>query len=87
MNEALKAVLTLMLNKEKIGGAHIPENKVLRYRVKQLNKEERREFEKEYKNVINNGMILRVMKKTGKGSDWHISLNPRLLREIHEMIA
>lgn len=87
MNAALKTILRLMLDKTIIGGVHTPEDKLVLSKIKWLNKEERREFEKEYKVAINNGLILRIMKKTGKGSDWHISLNPRRLKEIHELIA
>ncbi|MBU2637895.1 MAG: hypothetical protein KJ955_02895 [Nanoarchaeota archaeon] len=73
-----------MIGKEKIGGAHIPEDKVLNRTIKWSNKHERREFEKGYKAAINEGLIMRVKKRTGKGSDWHISLNPRKLKTIYE---
>ncbi|MFH1637671.1 MAG: hypothetical protein ABIB71_04585 [Candidatus Woesearchaeota archaeon] len=36
--------------------------------------------------AINNQLILKTKKRTGKGSDWHISLNPRNLKEVYEMI-
>ena len=41
---------------------------------------------KEYRDAINNHLILKIKKRTGKGSDWHISLNPRKLKELYEMI-
>ena len=44
------------------------------------------EFEKEYRDTINNQLILKIKKRTGKGSDWHVSLNPRKLKELYEMI-
>lgn len=84
MNVALKALIRLMLGKEKIGGAHIPEDKVLNRIIKWSNKDERREFDKEYQAAINEGLIMRIKKRTGKGSDWHISLNPRELKTIYE---
>jgi len=36
--------------------------------------------------VTNAKIILRVKKKTGKGSNWHISLNPRKLKELYGII-
>ena len=32
------------------------------------------------------GYIISEKKMTGKGSDWHISLNPRKIEEIMELI-
>jgi hypothetical protein len=86
MNSALKAIITLMLNKKIIGGKHTPEEKLFRSKTKWLQKEEYHEFEKEYHDMLNNQMILRIKKRTGKGSDWHISLAPRKLKELYEMI-
>lgn len=87
MNSALKAIISLMLNKKIIGGKHMPEEKMIGFKTKWLQKEEYKEFEQEYRAAINNQLILKIMKKTGKGSDWHISLNPRKLKEIYEMIG
>lgn len=84
MNKAIKALITTMLNKRIIGGKHAPEEYLLKTRW--LRKEEIKEFEKEYRQLINNQSILKIKKKTGKGSDWHISLNPRNLKELYELI-
>jgi hypothetical protein len=86
MNPALKAVLAYMLNHRCIGGKHKPEAELKRNKTRWLSKEERRDFEEEYRGAINNGLIIRVKKKTGKGDDWHISLEPSRLRELYEMI-
>jgi len=86
MNPSLKAIISLMLNKKIIGGKHIPEEKMLKSKTKWLQKEEYNEFEKEYRDTINNQLILKIKKRTGKGSDWHVSLNPRKLKELYEMI-
>jgi len=75
-----------MLNKKIIGGKHIPEEKMIRNKTKWLQKEEYNEFDKEYRDAVNNQFILKLKKRTGKGSDWHISLNPRKLKELYEMI-
>ncbi|MBW2965717.1 hypothetical protein KY342_01285 [Candidatus Woesearchaeota archaeon] len=74
-----------MLNKKKIGGSHIPEDKTLK-RIRWIEDKERKAFEKEYKDLINNGYIFRQKKKTGKGSDWHISLNPKRLKDLYDLL-
>ncbi|MFH1073211.1 MAG: hypothetical protein V1743_07325 [Nanoarchaeota archaeon] len=86
MNAALKAVLATMLNKHYIGGKHIPEDKIVKSKTQWLQKHELDEFETEYKQAVNSELFIRLKKRTGKGSDWHISLNPRKLKEIYEMI-
>lgn len=86
MNPSLKAIITSMLNKRIIGGKHTPEDKMVLSKTRWLQKEECAEFEKEYHDAINSQLILRIKKRTGKGSDWHISLNPHKLKELYEMI-
>jgi len=86
MNNSLKAILIYLLNKKYIGGRHTPENRLIKSKTKWIDKEEEGRFDKEYKKMINQGIILRQKKKTGKGSDWHISLNPRKLKEVYEML-
>lgn len=85
MNRALRAIMTTMLGRKCIGGKHAPEEKLLKAKTKWLQREELKEFKEEYWQMLNSRMILRAKKKTGKGSGWHISLNPRKLREIYEM--
>lgn len=86
MNGALKDLIIFMLNRRYIGGKHTLEERLINSKTKWLRKEDYRYFEKEYRELINNQSILRVKKRTGKGSDWHISLNPRRLKELNEMI-
>lgn len=43
-------------------------------------------FEKALKKLTNNEWIIIVKKKTGKGSDDHISLNPRMVSEIKDFV-
>lgn len=86
MNTALKAILLTMLSKKCIGGKHTPEEKLVKSKTKWLESDEKKEFEKEYKQIVNNGVILRSKKMTGKGSDWHVSLNPRMLKELYEKL-
>jgi len=86
MNPALKAIITIMLSKKIIGSKHTPEDKLIKSKTQWLSKEEYNEFDKEYRKAINEQLILKIKKRTGKGSDWHISLNPRKLKELYEMI-
>ena len=75
-----------LLNKKYIGGKHTPEDKLIKSKTKWINPKDLIGFDKEYKKMINEGFILRTKKKTGKGSDWHICLNPRKLKELYEII-
>lgn len=86
MNKALRAILISMLSKRIIGGCHTPESKLIISKIKWLNKEETRQFEEEYKEIINNQIIIRLKKRTKKSSDWHISINPRKIKELNEIL-
>lgn len=87
MNVALKAILRTLLSKRIIGGKHTPEDKFLKSKTKWLDGSEKKEFEKEYKEIVNERIIIREKKRTKKSSDWHISLNPRKLKELYEKIG
>ena len=84
MNNALKALLYFLLNKHIIGAKHFPEKKLIRSKTKYLKPPEQKEFEKEYKELLKQEFIQRFKKRTGKGSEWHISLNPRTLKEVYK---
>lgn len=77
----MTAALRRLFNKRRIGGKHT-EEKNLFLDAKHLSKEEQRQFEDDYKLCVNNGLILKK-KSTG---EWHISLNPRKLAEILQVI-
>lgn len=85
-NKIIRSVLVFLLNHRYIGGKHTPEDKLIKSKTKWLPAEERKEFRKEYKRLINERHIIRSKKRTGKGFDWHISLNPRKLKEIYNLI-
>lgn len=84
MHDALKIILTHLINKKYMGGRHTFEDRLIRLKTRHIERAERKEFDKEYKMLINEGFILRLKKRTGKGSDWHISLNPGKLKELKE---
>jgi len=45
-----------------------------------------RMFEKVLKDLMNDGWIIILLKRTGKGSGDHISLNPRKISEIQQFL-
>jgi len=86
MNIALKSLLIKLFNKKYIGGRHTQEHKLIIIKTKWLTKYEKRNFEKEYKLMVNQEFILKIKKKTHKGIDWHISLNPKKLKELRGIL-
>jgi hypothetical protein len=86
MNPSLRAILLHLLNRKYIGGKHAPEQELVKSRTKWVDEKQKKEFHREYKEIINQGFVLRSMKRTGKGSEWHISLNPRKLKELFAML-
>jgi len=87
MNEAIKEVLKLLLHKHIIGHKHFPEDLLIKNRIRHLPRYEQREFYEEYFTLVNKGYFWRLKKRTGKGTEWHISLNPEYLHEIIEIIG
>ncbi len=87
MNEILKAILLTLLNKKCFGGKHTPEKRLINSKLKWANKEEKKEFERGYRELVNEGIILRSKKMTGKSSDWHVCLNPKRLKELSEKLG
>ena len=86
MEKATKAILTLLFKNRCFGGKHFPEDKLLKSVTRRISKEERKNFNKEYKKLIGT-YIMRSKKRTGKGSSFHISLNSSMSKEIREMIG
>jgi hypothetical protein len=87
MNKALKALIMHMLNNRIIGEKHVPEDRVIKPRIKYLNRHDQTEFQTEYSGMIMQGYFIRRKKRTGKSSDYHISLMPGdVLAELKKMI-
>lgn len=82
MNRAIKALLMSMLNQKIIGGKHTVEDRIIKSKSKWLDKKEKKEFEKEYKELVKQEAIIRMKKRTGKRYDWHISLNAKKVNEM-----
>jgi len=87
MNDALKNVLQYLLHHHVIGGKHIPERFIIKIKTIPLNKFQRREFFRDYKSLINQEVIFRQKKRTGKGYEEHISINPSYVEDIESWIG
>jgi len=74
-------ILKKLYNKKRIGYKHTEEKNCLR-RLKNLPKEKRKLVMEEWECLIKTGWIIRLM-KTG---EFHVSLNPRFLREMMQVI-
>ena len=86
MNKALKTILMILINRKCIGGVHTPEKRLIVSKIKYLDANDRKQFKREYKKMIDIGYIIREKKKTGKGTGWHITLNPRRIGDIMGLI-
>jgi len=82
---ALKDVIEFLLIKRYIGNRHFPEDKLITSRIKWLSKPEQKEFENEYKKIA--CYLIKLKKRTGKSSEWHISINPKNIAEIEKFIG
>jgi len=75
-----------MLHNRIIGEKHSPEQLLIKSKIKHLNKNEQKEFYEEYEIMVQKQYFIRLKKRTGKGSDWHVSLNPEKISELEEEI-
>ncbi|MBN2142130.1 hypothetical protein JW711_02250 [Candidatus Woesearchaeota archaeon] len=86
MNEALKTLLTRMHRHCMIGGKHTPEKSFIMRLLKRLPRDEQKEFFREYRQLFDDDILIREKKRTGKGYDWHISINPRRAHDVKELL-
>jgi hypothetical protein len=87
MNEQLLRILKAMVSKNIIGHKHAPERLIILPKIKLLSKAEQKQFYKEYHGFIQNNYFWRIKKRTGKGSEWHISIDPDLIQQIKKIIG
>ena len=79
----MKLILERLLNMDKWGGAHSELNRVRKSLPSHLfGKKSKKLIEKSFKNLVNLGFLF-VKPSTG---ELHISLNPRMKKEILEFI-
>ncbi|MBI4453103.1 hypothetical protein HY636_00500 [Candidatus Woesearchaeota archaeon] len=80
-------ILKVLFNRKSIGNAHFPEDLLFK-RLKNIHdKQLRKLVDEEWKKLENEGFIVRMKKKTHKGNDFHVSLNPKRIFEVKEMIG
>ena len=81
LSEETKDLLVNLFRKRRIGGKHTEEKNCLR-RLNNLPPEKHKKILKEWEMCIKEGLILKSI-KTG---EFHVSLNPRKLKEVHEIL-
>ena len=77
-----KAILRRMLNRNIIGGKHLPETICLSW-IKNIPKQEHKQAIKDWKQCIKEGLVL----TKPKPSDRHVFLNPHQIEEIKILIG
>lgn len=84
-----KFILRELIRKKKFGGAHTPLDNITHKLPDEFinDKKDQKEVEESIKDLANSGFIILLKKKTGKGSDLHVSINPRVLREIYSFLG
>jgi len=82
MHYAVVAILRRLLNKNRIGAKHTEEKNVFRW-IKNLPPHERHDAIYVWERIIKQEQLVLRCKKTGEN---HISLNPKKLTEIYQII-
>ena len=86
INDEIKKMLKTLYMRKCIGGAHMPEEILLK-RVKRIkNKKLRKEIGKQWKELEYYRYIKRMKKRTKKGMDFHVCLNPKAVFEIEQWL-
>ena len=81
LSEGTKDIIRKLYHKKRIGGRHTEEKNCLRW-IKDLSPEKHKLVLKEWRECIKEGLILKEI-KTG---EFHVSINPKKIKEIHEII-
>lgn len=82
MKDAFKAtILEFLLKKECIGGVHTPLGRV-KSCIELHSKRDKKAFEQALDELVKCAWVIASSKRTGKGTDIHLSINPRALVEI-----
>ena len=87
-NQVKAFILRELIKKRKFGGAHTPLDNITNNLPDELlhNKQGQKLIEKGVKELVNFEFVIVLQKRTGKGSDLHISINPRKIKEISEFL-
>lgn len=81
LSEETKEIIRNLYNKKRIGGKHTEEKNCLKI-IKNLKPDRHKKIIREWKFSIKEEIVLREI-KTG---EFHVSLNPRKIKEIHEIM-
>ncbi len=84
VNNIKKVVLRELLKKRTIGGKHTPLDNITKNLPDEFlhDKSGKKQISEAVKELVNTNFVILLVKKTGKGSDVHISINPRAISEI-----
>ena len=84
-----KLFLQKLIRSNAWGGKHTPVSFIIKGIPEHFRNTHKgkRSIEKTLNELVNYGWIIITSKKTGKGSDDHISLNPRKVSEIKKFLA
>ncbi|MBS3121726.1 hypothetical protein J4434_02485 [Candidatus Woesearchaeota archaeon] len=86
INEEVKSIVRTLLTRKRIGGVHTPEAQLFRKFKNIHDKEIRKKIDEDWKQLETFGYLIRMKKRTKKGTDYHVSLNPKRVFEIKEWI-
>ena len=64
-------MIAVMMNQHIVGHKHIPEMLLIKSRIKNLSKQQQKEFMDEYSRLVNMDYFWRLKKRTGKGTECH----------------
>jgi hypothetical protein len=87
MNKRLLHLLNYIIRHHVIGAKHAPESLMFRFALKKFNKDIQKEFYRDYELLSSKNYFIRLKKRTGKGSEYHISLNPEMIDKLEEIIG
>ncbi len=81
-------ILTALMDKGKYGGAHTPLDNITRHLPDEFmhDKKGQKAVDEAVKILNNAGWIIVLKKRTGKGSDLHVSINPKAIKDIAEFM-
>lgn len=81
----LKSVIRFLLTHKCVGGVHTPESFLFKRFKNVHDKQIRKKIAVQWFELEREGFIIRMKKRTRKGSDYHISLNPSFVPLLREM--
>ena len=89
VNKVKAFILEELTKRGKFGGAHTPLDNVVRNLPDDFlhDKKGRRVIDDAVKELANSAWITVQRKRTGKGSDLHVSINPRAIKEISAFLG